>query len=489
MKSFSALVRRAAAVCDAPIAGLALIKGEMLAIEAHVGGEALGSEIPLSCCSFVPAVLAGEEGLLVTDAAADPAHAHNPMVAGPPHIRFFAGMPLKGGDGAILGTLAVMGPHPRSLTPDQLSALADLAEVAQELLETARQSRLLRRAIDRAGDCISIHEIGANGDWPGRHVYVNDHTITRTGYTRDEIFARSSPLAFGPETDLPMLRNVLRDVRKGVARQFELPIYCKDGSHFWTEVHCQPLADEDGVVRRYVTICRDITARRDAERTMRLLSRAINEALDFVVVTDFTPPSKGGPFIQYASAPFLRATGYRGVEIIGQSYMTLFAVDNDPVSLQAIVENMEQGRDIEKEILIRRKDGSTFWVEYTVRPLRQPNGQFSHWVSVGRDISMRRQTHEQMAALVAAIDAVDRHVEIYAMENGRYQLAFQNAAVNDDTSEFVGTLLNDADIPGDTPLRNELKQGKNVIVTPDGLEIRPLDSQARTIMCIKQKAV
>jgi hypothetical protein len=101
---------------------------------------------------------------------------------------------------------------------------------------------------------------------------------------------------------------------------------------------------------------------------------------------------------------------------------------------------------------------------------------------------MRRQTHEQMAALVAAIDAVDRHVEIYSMENGRYTLAFQNAAVNDDTSEFVGTLFNDADIPGDTPLRDALRAGQSVLLTPDGLEIRPLDADARTIMCIKQKA-
>ncbi len=465
------------------------MKGEAAIVEAHVGAQSLGNEIPLSCCAFLPDVLAAPSFLVVEDAAADERYSDSPVVTGPPHIRFFAGVPLRSRDGAILGTMAVMDTKPRTISPEQIAGLRDLAEVAQELFESARQSRLLRRAIDRAGDCISIHEIDSTTDWPGRHVYVNDHTIARTGFTREEIFERTSPLVFGPQTDMTMLRSVLRDIRKNIARQFDLPIYCKDGSHFWTEVHCQPLADEDGIVRRYVTICRDITARRDAERTMRLLSRAINEALDFVVVTDFTPPSKGGPFIEYASAPFLRATGYRSTELQGQPYSILFAGENDPVVLKTISENIERGRDTEKEIMMRRKDGSSFWVEYTGRPLRQPDGQFSHWVSVGRDISMRRQTHEQMAALVAAIDAVDRHVEIYAMENGRYTLAFQNAAVNDDTSEFVGTLLNDVDIPGDTPLREALKAGQNVILTPDGLEIRPLDAEARTIMCIKQKAV
>jgi len=489
VKAFAALVRRAAALYGVPIAGLALVKGDVAVVEAQSGSPALPAELPLSCCSFLPAVLASRDGIVVDDASQSPAHRENPWVTGGPRVRFFAGVPLRGGDGAILGTLAVMDTAPRTLSLQDLEGLRDLGEIAQSLLETNRHSHLLRRAIDRAGDCISIHELGSDGDWPGRHVYVNDHTIVRTGYTREEIFQRSSPLAFGPETDLAMLRTIARDVRKGVARQFELPIYCKDGSYFWTEVHCQPLADDDGIVRRYVTICRDITARRNAERSMRLLSRAINEALDFVMVTDFTPPRKGGPRIEYVSAPFLKATGYREGDLTGEPYTLLFAPQNDAKTLDAIRSNIEQGRDVEKEVMIRRNDGSTFWLEYTARPLREPSGHFSHWVFVGRDISVRRQTHEQMAALIAAIDAVDRHVEIYSMENGHYTLAFQNAAVNDDTSEFVGTLLSDADIPGDTPLREELKAGKNVIVTPDGLEIRPLDSEARTIMCIKQKDV
>lgn len=470
------------------MAAIFVLKGDAVAVEAQYGADALSAEIPLAECSFLSAVLAsGERGLILVDARAEDPHKMCRLVTGPLAVRFFAGVPLRTTDGGVAGMLAAFDRDARTIAPESLTALLELGEVAQELLETSRQSQLLRRAVDRAGDCISIHEIPADGEWPGRTLFVNDHTVARTGFTRDEIFQRS--IVSGPDTDRAALRGVLRDVSKGVARQLELPVPCKDGSHFWSEIHFRPLPDDDGAVRRYMTICRDISGRREAERTIQLLSRAINEALDFVVVTDFTPPSKGGPYIEYVSPPLLKATGYRSTDLTGKPFSMLFAAENDGVILDAIAGNIEQGRDVEKEVLIRRKDGSTFWVEYTGRPLRQPNGQLSHWVAVGRDISVRRQTHEQMAALIAAIDAVDRHVEIYSMENGRYTLAFQNAAVNDDTSEFVGTLLNEADIPGDTPLREELRAGKNVIVTPDGLEIRPLDSQARTIMCIKQRAV
>ena len=345
------------------MAGLLVSKGDRVRVLAQIGSDGLGSEIPLACCDFLMAVLAQNDTLVVEDALNDARLASSPFVVGEPHARFFAGVPLRAADGAVLGTLGVMDRSPRMISEEQILALLDLAAIAEDLLERER----------------------------------NEHT-------------------------------------------------------------------------------------------MRLLWRAMNEAQDFVIITDFTAPSSGGPFIEYVNVPFLEATGYTAAELVGLPYGMLLDESNDPIVLAAIADNIEHERDNEKEILVRRKDGSAFWVEYTGRPVREAGGEYSHWVAVGRDISMRRQTHEQMAALVQAIDAVDRHVEIYAMENGKYELAFQNAAANSDTSEFVGTLLNYSDIPGETPLRRQLKDGKNVVVTPDGLEIRPLDPQARTIMCIKQKA-
>lgn len=217
-----------------------------------------------------------------------------------------------------------------------------------------------------------------------------------------------------------------------------------------------------------------------------LLARAMDEALDLVLITDATPPSRGGPFIQYANSAFLHTTGFDPEDLTGKPYRFIIADNNDPVTVETIARNIEEERVNEKEVRLRRKDGTSFWVEFTGRPLR--HGEASYWISVGRDITLRRQTHEQLAALTTAIYAVSGHLEIYTLDNGEYHVAFQNADADSDISELVETLLNNPAVRDATGLRSRLNAGENVTVTTDGLQIRPIGRNAETLIAIKQHA-
>jgi PAS domain S-box-containing protein len=221
---------------------------------------------------------------------------------------------------------------------------------------------------------------------------------------------------------------------------------------------------------------------------VRLLARVLDEASDFVLITDFTPPSQGGPFIEYANQSLLLATGYRFDEIAGKPYASIIAEDNDPRALETINHNLEAARVNEKEILLRRKDGSSFWVEFTGKPLGDEPTGLQHWVSVGRDITLRKQSMEQLATLMTAMDAVSGHLEIYTLENGQYTATFRNNEADSDISELVDMLLNDPVLREATALRQRLIAGESVTITADGLQIRPCDSHAGTLVCIRQKA-
>ncbi len=235
-------------------------------------------------------------------------------------------------------------------------------------------------------------------------------------------------------------------------------------------------ARQKQALRDFAGIASELVA---SERQAQMLTHAMDEALDFVLVTDSVPPSQGGPFIEYANSPFLAATGYSADELVGQPYSALMADENDPAAVQAVVDNLEHLRDNEKELLLRRKNGSAFWTEFASRPLSRPDGSPMHWVAVGRDITNRRQTHQQLAALVKAIDSVSQHIEIYTLEDALYVPAFQNAASDPDASVFVETVLNE------TSLRERLKRGEVVRLTRDGLVIRPLGENAETVICVR----
>lgn len=226
----------------------------------------------------------------------------------------------------------------------------------------------------------------------------------------------------------------------------------------------------------------------DADTHVRLLSRIVDEASDFVLITDSTPPSQGGPFIEYANESLLQATGYTLRELEGLPYATVIADENDPFVLHTISENIEAARVNEKEIMLRRKDGTPFWVEFTGKPLLDEATQRRHWVSLGRDITLRRQAVEQMATLMTAMDSVSGHLEIYTLENGDYTAVFRNQDADSDISELVETLLNEPLVREATAMRKRLSNGESVTVTGDGLQIRPCDNNAETLICFKQKA-
>lgn len=226
----------------------------------------------------------------------------------------------------------------------------------------------------------------------------------------------------------------------------------------------------------------------DPDTHVRLLSRVVDEASDFVMITDFTPPSQGGPFIEYANESLLRATGYALEELAGRPYETVIAANNDPVVLQTIMHNLEAAQVNEKELMMRRKDGSSFWVEFTGKPLCDEVTAARHWVSLGRDITLRRQTIEQMATLMSALDAVSGHLEIYALDGGEYTAIFRNREADSDISELVETLLNEPILLETTGLRNRLSAGESVTLTGDGLQIRPCSTNAETLICIRHRA-
>jgi GAF domain-containing protein len=74
--------------------------------------------------------------LQVPDALQDPRFADNPLVTGPPRVRFYAGAPLAAPDGSLVGTLCLIDPRPRQLNEQQLGMLRDLAHLVAVELET-----------------------------------------------------------------------------------------------------------------------------------------------------------------------------------------------------------------------------------------------------------------------------------------------------------------------------------------------------------------
>jgi signal transduction histidine kinase/ActR/RegA family two-component response regulator len=112
---FDALTRIAAAICGTPIALVSLLDADRQWFKSKVG--LAETEMPRSE-SFTSHAILEPDLLEVSDAQADARFADNPQVVGRPHVRFYAGAPLRTADGHVLGSLCVIDHVPRSLTPE-----------------------------------------------------------------------------------------------------------------------------------------------------------------------------------------------------------------------------------------------------------------------------------------------------------------------------------------------------------------------------------
>lgn len=133
--AFDALVQLASELCDASVSLVSLVDEKRQWFKARQGTDVSETPRELSLCAY--AVASGET-LIIDDTAQDQRFAEHPMVTGEPKIRFYAGVPLKTGQGLTLGTLCVMDQEPRTLNAFQRHALEQLAGQAQKLLDLHR---------------------------------------------------------------------------------------------------------------------------------------------------------------------------------------------------------------------------------------------------------------------------------------------------------------------------------------------------------------
>ena len=140
----------------------------------------------------------------------------------------------------------------------------------------------------------------------------------------------------------------------------------------------------------------DNQARRQAEQALRMRERAIEASNNAVIITSAAAPNFP---IEYVNPAFERITGFSAGDVIGKSCAILWGRDSEQSGMREILQSGIEQREGHATMRNYRKDGTPFWCEIFIAPVRDDNGTVEHFVAIQYDITETRHYQEELETL------------------------------------------------------------------------------------------
>lgn len=157
---------------------------------------------------------------------------------------------------------------------------------------------------------------------------------------------------------------------------------------------------------------------------LQIIRAAVEASQEAVVITD-AQLDKPGPHILFVNPAFTRMTGYTAEEAIGKSPRILQGPKSDRSVLDSLKESLRAGTPVSGEIINYRKDGSEFVLQWRIVPVRDSDGQLTHYFSVQQDVTEQRRKDDELRQLTASLEkhATELVMAHQQMENFVHSIA------------------------------------------------------------------
>ncbi len=321
-----------------------------------------------------------------------------------------------------------------------ISQLQDITERKRQEEELLRAQTFLNSVIENLPVPVFIKEAKEL-----RFVLWNKAGEELTGISNEEMVGKCDHDFFpGPEAEefTAIDRQVLRSGKKLEVAEEQLQTRHKG----IRTVHVTkvPIMDGDGQPKFLLGIAEDITERKRAEESLRLLRSAVEQVKESIVITD-AELDLPGPRICFVNPSYSIMTGYTAEEAIGQTPRKLQGPRTDKAVLSRLRKNLEEGEVFEGEAINYRKDGTEFVLEWQIAPIRNADGKTTHFVSIQRDITKRKEAEAEMAEMNKRLLDTSRQAGMAEVATG--------------VLHNVGNVLNSVNVSA-TLLGDRLRKGK-----------------------------
>lgn len=224
-------------------------------------------------------------------------------------------------------------------------------------------------------------------DFAGTLLNVNPMCTALLGYRADELLGQPCSRVIDPR-DFSAMSAALARLRAGeTLAPFDIRALTASGQRLSLEV----TASISGQL--IYVVARDTTQRKATERQLKLLKRSVESSTNGVVIVDAQQPDL--PMV-YVNPAFERITGYPCEAVLGRNCRFLQGEESAPETQAKLRRAIASRRDVHVVIRNYRRDGTPFWNDLYISPVRAESGLVTHFIGVQNDVTTHRDYQAQL---------------------------------------------------------------------------------------------
>ncbi|HEX8270202.1 MAG TPA: PAS domain S-box protein [Flavobacterium sp.] len=364
-------------------------------------------------------------------------------------------IPVRKSSGKVIANFAMYFKSVRVPHNDEINLVERVSSLIGVLIENRNAVEETERAKGRY-DIVAKATSDTIWDWNIQqdHFVWNKGIQGVFGYRKEDV-GHTSKWWFDrihPEDSIKMSVKLYSFLEQKTEKwQDEYRFACADGSYKYVFDRGFLVKDANGKAIRMIGAMQDVTKQKEEEQRLKLLETVITQMKDSVIITESEKASDTVPKIVFVNPAFTAMTGYDASEVIGQSpsvFMDRKSVQNDIGRLSTALKSKEEFRF---ETLNNKKDGEEYWVNFSMIPITNKEGEHSHWISIQRDITDEKKQEKEKEQLIRELTQNNKDLKQFSYITSHNLRA--------PLSNLTGLLNLIEDIPIEDPILKEILSG------------------------------
>ncbi len=259
--------------------------------------------------------------------------------------------------------------------------LVDISEI-KRAEDAKRKTDAMLRTLSVAIDQSPVTTVLT--DAQGSIEFVNPKFTQTTGYSAAEAIGQNPRILKSGELPASEYADLWKTIRAGRNWHGLFHNRKKNGGLYWESAVISPVKDENGEISHFLALKEDITEKKLMEEKLLLQAQAMDSASGYIIIADAL--AEDFPVI-YVNAAFQRITGYSAEETIGRNCRFLQGEERNQTGLEEIRAGMREGRPCKAQLRNYRKDGSLYWNDINIAPVRDGQGRVTHFIGISNDVT------------------------------------------------------------------------------------------------------